>query len=92
MDTATPHGELRFHLFEALAQYERALTQERIRAGRAAAGDGIATVAGRGRAMRNQGRPFGRSWPMGRARRRGVGPSGFPDYFVRCVEAGGERC
>ena len=37
MDTATPHGELLFHLFGALAQYERALTQERIRAGLAAA-------------------------------------------------------
>jgi DNA invertase Pin-like site-specific DNA recombinase len=33
MDTTTPHGELLFHLFGALAQYERALTQERIRAG-----------------------------------------------------------
>ena len=37
MDTATPHGELLFYLFGALAQYERALTQERIRAGLAAA-------------------------------------------------------
>ena len=37
MDTATPHGELLFHLFGALAQYERALTQERIQAGLAAA-------------------------------------------------------
>ena len=37
MDIATPHGELLFHLFGALAQYERALTQERIRAGLAAA-------------------------------------------------------
>ena len=37
MDTATLHGELLFHLFGALAQYERALTQERIRAGLAAA-------------------------------------------------------
>lgn len=37
MDTTTPHGELLFHLFGALAQYERALTQERIRAGITAA-------------------------------------------------------
>ncbi len=37
MDTTTPHGELLFHLFGALAQYERALTQERIKAGLAAA-------------------------------------------------------
>ena len=29
MDTATPHGELLFSIFGALAQYERALTRER---------------------------------------------------------------
>src|ERR1035437_7425344 len=28
MDTTTPSGELLFHVFGALAQYERALTQE----------------------------------------------------------------
>ncbi|MFG1404227.1 recombinase family protein [Xanthobacter sediminis] len=33
MDTTTAHGELLFHLFGALAQYERALTRERIVAG-----------------------------------------------------------
>ncbi len=33
MDTTTPHGELLFHLFGSLAQYERALTRERIMAG-----------------------------------------------------------
>ena len=37
MDTTTPHGELLFHLFGALAQYERALIQERVTAGLAAA-------------------------------------------------------
>ncbi len=37
MDTATPHGELLFSLFGALAQYERALTRERVIAGLAAA-------------------------------------------------------
>lgn len=37
MDTTTPHGELLFHLFGALAQYERALTSERVQAGLAAA-------------------------------------------------------
>lgn len=37
MDTNTPHGELLFHLFGALAQYERALTSERVQAGLAAA-------------------------------------------------------
>jgi DNA invertase Pin-like site-specific DNA recombinase len=33
MDTTTPHGEFLFSVFGALAQYERALTQERIMAG-----------------------------------------------------------
>ncbi len=37
MDTTTPHGELLFSLFGAIAQYERALTRERILAGLAAA-------------------------------------------------------
>jgi DNA invertase Pin-like site-specific DNA recombinase len=36
MDTTTPHGELLFSLFGALAQYERALIKERIMAGLAA--------------------------------------------------------
>lgn len=37
MDTTTAHGELLFSLFGALAQYERALTRERVMAGLAAA-------------------------------------------------------
>ena len=37
MDTTTPHGELMFSLSGALAQYERALTRERVLAGLAAA-------------------------------------------------------
>ncbi len=37
MDTTTPSGELLFQVFGALAQYERALTRERVRAGLAAA-------------------------------------------------------
>ena len=37
MDTTTPHGAFLFSVFGALAQYERALTQERIRAGMEAA-------------------------------------------------------
>lgn len=37
MDTTTPHGELLFSIFGALAQYERAITQERVIAGLAAA-------------------------------------------------------
>jgi DNA invertase Pin-like site-specific DNA recombinase len=37
MDTTTPSGELLFHVFGALAQYERALIQERVVAGLTAA-------------------------------------------------------
>jgi DNA invertase Pin-like site-specific DNA recombinase len=33
MNTTTPHGELLFHIFASLAQYERALARERIMAG-----------------------------------------------------------
>ena len=33
MDTTTPHGELLFSIFGALAQYERALIKERVTAG-----------------------------------------------------------
>ncbi len=37
MDTTTPRGELLFGIFGSLAQYERALTRERVVAGLAAA-------------------------------------------------------
>lgn len=37
IDTATPGGKLVFHVFAALAEFERALIQERTRAGLAAA-------------------------------------------------------
>jgi len=37
MDTTTPSGEFLFHVCGALAQYERALTHERVMAGLAAA-------------------------------------------------------
>ena len=37
MDTTTPHGEFLFHVFGALAQFERSLIQERVQAGLAAA-------------------------------------------------------
>ena len=37
MDTTTPQGEFLFHVFGALAQFERSLMQERVRAGLAAA-------------------------------------------------------
>lgn len=48
MDTTTPHGELLFSLFGALAQFERQLTRERVKAGLAAAK----------RRGRNGGRPL----------------------------------
>ncbi len=37
MDTTTPRGQLVFHIFEALAEYERSLIRERINAGLKAA-------------------------------------------------------
>lgn len=37
MDTDTPHGDLLFSLFGALAQYERTLTRQHVIAGLAAA-------------------------------------------------------
>ncbi len=37
MDTSTASGELLFHVFDALAQYERALIKERVHAGLKAA-------------------------------------------------------
>jgi DNA invertase Pin-like site-specific DNA recombinase len=37
IDTTTPQGEFLFHIFGALAQFERSLTQERVTAGLAAA-------------------------------------------------------
>ena len=37
MDTTTPQGELLFHIFGSLAQFERSLLQERVQAGLAAA-------------------------------------------------------
>src|SRR4051794_24834403 len=37
MDTTTPRGEFLFHVFGALAQFERSLIQERVQAGLAAA-------------------------------------------------------
>jgi DNA invertase Pin-like site-specific DNA recombinase len=47
MDTTTPHGELLFSMFGALAQYERALTRERVMAGLAAAKRRGGRAAGR---------------------------------------------
>jgi DNA invertase Pin-like site-specific DNA recombinase len=48
MDTTTPQGEFLFHVFGALAQFERSLIQERVQAG-------LAAVRRRGR---RGGRPF----------------------------------
>ena len=54
MDTTTPQGELLFSIFGALAQYERALTRERVMAGLAAARRRGARVAGRRRWTRRR--------------------------------------
>lgn len=53
MDTTTPHGEFLFSVFGALAQYERALTRERILAGLEAAKK-RGTTGGRPKAINNE--------------------------------------
>jgi DNA invertase Pin-like site-specific DNA recombinase len=53
MDTTTPQGAFLFHVFGALAQFERSLTQERVRAGLAAA---------RRRGRRHQGGGLSHIW------------------------------
>jgi DNA invertase Pin-like site-specific DNA recombinase len=47
IDTTTPGGKLVFHVFAALAEFERDLVRERTRAGPAAAGPAAAAAAGR---------------------------------------------
>src|SRR5208283_4937751 len=47
MDTTTASGELLFHVFGALAQYERAMIQERVVAGLAPLGGAVGSEAGR---------------------------------------------
>ena len=51
MDTTTPQGEFLFSVFGALAQYERALTRERIMAGLTAAQRAVGGVAVHGQLM-----------------------------------------
>ena len=53
MDTTTPHGEFLFSVFAALAQYERSLTQERIKAGLNAAKK-RGKIGGRPRVISNE--------------------------------------
>jgi DNA invertase Pin-like site-specific DNA recombinase len=55
MDTTTPAGEFLFHVFGALAQYERALTHERVMAG-------LAAAQRRGRRGGGRQRSPARSW------------------------------
>ena len=50
MDTTTPSGELFFHIFGALAQFERTLIQERVKAGLKAA-KARGRIGGRPRAI-----------------------------------------
>jgi DNA invertase Pin-like site-specific DNA recombinase len=56
VDTSTPHGKLAFHLFAALAEYERALDQERILAGI--------------QASRARGTHMGRPWKLSPAQQQ----------------------
>jgi len=53
MDTTTPHGEFLFSVFAALAQYERSLTKERIKAGLVAAKK-RGKIGGRPRVISNE--------------------------------------
>jgi DNA invertase Pin-like site-specific DNA recombinase len=53
MNTKTPHGELLFGIFGALAQYERALIKERVIAGLAAA-KSRGRVGGRPKSINNE--------------------------------------
>ena len=53
MDTSTPSGEFFFHVFGALAQYERALIQERVVAGLTAARQ-RGRIGGRPHAIANE--------------------------------------
>ena len=47
IDTTTPGGKLVFHMFAALAEFERDLIRERTTPGWPPPGPGVATVAGR---------------------------------------------
>ena len=47
IDTTTPQGEFLFHIFGALAQFERSLIQERVRPGLPPRAAGAAGAAGR---------------------------------------------
>ena len=57
LDTTTPSGEFLFQVFGALAQYERALIQERVVAGLAAARKRAGSAAGRRRSPARSWRP-----------------------------------
>ena len=78
MDTNTPHGELLFHIFGALAQYERALTRERVQAGLPPLDGAADVVVG---PSPSSLKDWTRSLPplMGaRAKRRSAAPSASP--------------
>ena len=75
MDTTTPQGEFLFHVFGALAQFERSLTQERVRAGRppgAAAGGAAARL----RSTPRRWRPLSRRSKAARRKPPFAAPSG----------------
>jgi DNA invertase Pin-like site-specific DNA recombinase len=80
MDTTTPHGELLFSMFGALAQYERALTRERVMAGPPRRNAG---AAGRQAADDRRGEDRGDR----RTRRRGQQGGGVPQLRRRPFDA-----
>jgi len=76
MDTTTPHGAFLFSVFGALAQYERALTQERIRAGLEAARRRGKRGADPGRSVLNNWTRSARPCRRVPAKPLSAGPSG----------------
>jgi DNA invertase Pin-like site-specific DNA recombinase len=76
MDTTTPQGEFLFHVFGALAQFERSLTRERVRAGLAAAWRRDDAAAGRLRSMPRRWRLSSRRSKAARRKPRSAAPLG----------------
>jgi hypothetical protein len=75
IDTTTPGGKLVFHVFAALAEFERDLVRERTSAGLAAA--------------RARGRRGGR--PSVMTMTQAQAPGGAQDVSVQAVHGGGDR-
>src|SRR5271167_1368948 len=92
MDTTTPQGEFLFHVFGALAHFERLLTQERVRAGGAAAARSRSTPkrwrpASRRSTQYHESRGLPHLWDKAQHAHRLVGS----DRLVCRRQASGER-